>query len=164
MDSMVSSFICSVFFSYGAVVCYNDFGVPIRDVNGFVLAACVHSHLNVPNPEVAEALACDQAVSFTKSLSFRRVIVEGDSSSIIKKVQTSTLDKSDSFAMIVNVKRRISDFANITFHHVGRSLNEPAHVLAKLGRLLPLPKTWMGEAPILIEAILRDRWWITSSV
>ncbi|KAK8539421.1 hypothetical protein V6N12_043047 [Hibiscus sabdariffa] len=139
-------------------------GVLIRDVNGLVLAACVHSHLNVPNSEVAKALACDQVVSFARSLSFRREIVEGDSSSIIKKVQSSSLDKSDSFAMIVNVKRRISDFANITFHHVRRSLNELAHVLAKLGRLLPLPKTWMGEAPILIEeAVLRDRWWIASS-
>ncbi|KAK8608584.1 hypothetical protein V6N13_024004 [Hibiscus sabdariffa] len=57
--------------------------VLIRDVNGLVRAACAYSHLNVPNPEVAEALACDQAVSFARSLGFRRVIVEGDSSSII---------------------------------------------------------------------------------
>ncbi|KAL4278726.1 hypothetical protein GQ457_03G026240 [Hibiscus cannabinus] len=139
-------------------------GVLIRDVNGLVLAARAYSHLNVPNPEVAEALACDQAVLFASSLGFRRVIVEGDSSSIIKKVQSSSLDKSYSFAMIVNIKRRFSDFANITFHHVRRLLNEPAHILAKMGRLFPLPKSWIGEAPSLVdEAVLRDRAWFASS-
>ncbi|KAL4386202.1 hypothetical protein GQ457_09G009570 [Hibiscus cannabinus] len=139
-------------------------GVLIRDVNGLVMAARAYSHLNVPNPEVAEALACDQAVLFASSLGFRRVIVEGDSSSIIKKVQSSSLDKSDSFAMIVNIKRRFSDFANITFHHVRRLLNAPAHILAKMGRLFPLPKSWIGEAPSLVdEAVLRDRAWFASS-
>ncbi|KAK9025050.1 hypothetical protein V6N11_064949 [Hibiscus sabdariffa] len=34
-------------------------GVLIRDDNGLVMAACAHPHLNVPSPEVAEALACD---------------------------------------------------------------------------------------------------------
>ncbi|KAK8705666.1 hypothetical protein V6N13_049263 [Hibiscus sabdariffa] len=122
------------------------------------MAACAHPHLNVPNLEVTEALACDQAVLFARSLGFGRVIVEGDSSSVIKKVQSSSLDKSDSFAPIANVKRRISYFDNISFHYVGRSHNEPAHVLTKLGHLLPLPKTWIWETPDLIEeAIHRDR-------
>ncbi|KAK8639771.1 hypothetical protein V6N13_138141 [Hibiscus sabdariffa] len=136
-------------------------GVLIRDDNGLVMAACAHPHLNVPSPELAEALECDHAVLFSRSLGFRRVIVEGDFSSIIKKVRSSSLDKSDSFASIANVKRRISDFNNISFHHVGRSHNEPAHVFVKLGHLFPLPKTWIGEAPDLIEEVIHiDRWWI----
>ncbi|KAK8563419.1 hypothetical protein V6N13_007631 [Hibiscus sabdariffa] len=113
------------------------------------------------NDSVAEALARDLAVLFARSLDFKRVIVEGDSSLITKKVQSFSLDKSVSFAQMANVKRRIFDFDNITFHHVGRY--EPAYVLVKLGRLFPLPKIWIGEAPDLIEEVIqRDRWWIES--
>lgn len=49
------------------------------------MGACSHLFRNVANAFVTEAKACESALLFKKEMGFRRIIIEGDYLSIIKK-------------------------------------------------------------------------------
>ncbi|KAL4280660.1 hypothetical protein GQ457_03G022750 [Hibiscus cannabinus] len=58
------------------------------------MAACTYPHMRVADAFMAEAMACEQAVTFAIELGFRSVQVEGDSLSVIKKLVSAAPDKS----------------------------------------------------------------------
>ncbi|KAK8560665.1 hypothetical protein V6N13_003350 [Hibiscus sabdariffa] len=123
-------------------------------------STCPSSH--VPSPEVAEAHACDQAISLTQELGFRKVIFEGDALNMIKKVLDPSTDMSKTFELINNVKRLQLDFEAISFNHVNRRQNEPAHVLAKEGWWhFAYQCVWIEEAPdSVVAAAKKYCWWV----
>ncbi|KAK8710607.1 hypothetical protein V6N13_145921 [Hibiscus sabdariffa] len=68
-------------------------GVVARDSEDLVLAACVTPHSNISDAFVAEALACKVAVQFAKDMGFLNVIIEGDSLTVVKKLNSASHDR-----------------------------------------------------------------------
>ncbi|KAH1031923.1 hypothetical protein J1N35_044097 [Gossypium stocksii] len=60
-------------------------GIIFRDSEGHILAACTYPNNFVADPTTTEARACLQAVIVDEELGFRRLVVEGDSLTVIKK-------------------------------------------------------------------------------
>ncbi|KAL4297303.1 hypothetical protein GQ457_12G022320 [Hibiscus cannabinus] len=146
---------------------YNKFnktsvaGIIIRNSDGLILAASTCPSSHVPSPEVAEAHACDQAVSLTRDLGFQKAIFEGDALHIIKKVLDPSIDMSETFGLIQNIKRLKLGFEAISFSHVIQCQNVLAHVLAKEGWCFAYQRVWIEEAPdSVVAAANKDCWWV----
>ncbi|KAK8542594.1 hypothetical protein V6N13_136842 [Hibiscus sabdariffa] len=122
-------------------------GVICRDNAGFIMAACTSPHSHVADAFLAEALACLQAVNFARDLGFSRVIMEGDSLTIIKKVCSKTADVSLISPVIYDIRRVTRGFADISFCFTHREANGAAHALAREGKLFNCPIFRIEEAP-----------------
>lgn len=62
-------------------------GVVIRNNMGLVMGSGVVFHRHVADAFAAEALACLNAITFARYMGFMKVVVEGDSRTIIVKAQ-----------------------------------------------------------------------------
>ncbi|KAL4289789.1 hypothetical protein GQ457_14G005030 [Hibiscus cannabinus] len=94
-----------------------------RNSEGLILAACAIPHNNVPDAFVAEALACQQMVQSAKDVGFSNVIIEGDSRTVIKKIN----DGSIIAPIIADIKELAKYFGAISFCFV----NKVAHALTR---------------------------------
>ncbi|KAL4303379.1 hypothetical protein GQ457_10G023210 [Hibiscus cannabinus] len=99
---------------------YATSGVVARDSEGLVLAACVIPHSNVSDAFVAEALACKIAIQFAKDMGLLNVIIEGDSLTVVKKLNSSSHDRSIIAPIIVDIKDMAESFNSISFRFVRR--------------------------------------------
>ncbi|KAK8479771.1 hypothetical protein V6N11_052705 [Hibiscus sabdariffa] len=123
-------------------------GVVGRNNLGLIMAACSVQHENVANAFMAEALACRQAVLFARELGFSRVIIEGVSLTVIKKLNSDAVDRSLICPIVHDIKILSLDFNNISFCFVRRGANKAAHALAHECRNNPGPCYWVEEAPV----------------
>ncbi|KAK8559023.1 hypothetical protein V6N13_098621 [Hibiscus sabdariffa] len=112
------------------------------------MIACTTPHYHVADAFVAEALACLQAIVFAKDLRFQRIVVEGDSLKIIKKVNCNILDKSIIAPIIHDIKKAVRDLESVSFCFARREANNAVHVLAREGRFEGIPMYWIEEAPM----------------
>ncbi|KAK9042916.1 hypothetical protein V6N11_071269 [Hibiscus sabdariffa] len=136
-------------------------GIIVRNEEGLIMAAGIYPNRFVANPELAEAVACEQTLIFLKDLGFRRAVVEGDSLSVISKLCHPLVSRSILSVQLDNILRRLRDFDHISFSHVNRESNKAAHILARLGRSFSESRFWLEEVPSEVEAaILQDRWWV----
>ncbi|KAK8606422.1 hypothetical protein V6N13_030705 [Hibiscus sabdariffa] len=132
-------------------------GVIARNSHGLIMAACVLHHFAVNDAFIAEVRTCEAAVNFAMELGFRSIHVEGDSLSVIKKLSSSSVDKSIINPIISDIKYKLIFFEKITFSHVGRRGNEVSHLLAQAHSRFHLPQYWIEDAPPEVEqATLRD--------
>ncbi|KAK8546682.1 hypothetical protein V6N12_027456 [Hibiscus sabdariffa] len=115
---------------------------------GMIMAACSTPHYHVVDAFVAEVLACLQAIVFAKELGFRRIVVEGDSLSVIKKVNCNIADKSIIALIIHDIKEVARNLESVSFCFARREANNAAHVLARDGRFNGAPMYWIEEAPV----------------
>ncbi|XP_052487946.1 uncharacterized protein LOC128041686 [Gossypium raimondii] len=60
-----------------------------RDSEGLIMGACTYPIVDVADAFVAEARACERALYFAWDMGFRKVVVEGDSLTVIKKLETN---------------------------------------------------------------------------
>ncbi|KAK8597361.1 hypothetical protein V6N13_001974 [Hibiscus sabdariffa] len=67
-------------------------GIVARDSHGFIMAACTYPHSRIADAFIAEAVACEKVVSFAIELGFCSVLIEGDSLSVIKKLNSTLAD------------------------------------------------------------------------
>ncbi|MFQ6668688.1 hypothetical protein Gotur_034243 [Gossypium turneri] len=94
----------------------------IRDNEGLVLGSKMVINRNVPSSFVAEAIACVQSLQWGLEVGFPDVVLEGDSLSVIQRIQSKCEDKSLIGAYIRDCRE------------LGQgSANEVAHVLATKG-------------------------------
>ncbi|KAK8608811.1 hypothetical protein V6N13_024224 [Hibiscus sabdariffa] len=119
-----------------------------RDSGGMIMAACSTPHYHVADAFVVEALACLQAIVFAKELEFRRIVVEGDSLSVIKKVNCNIADKLIIAPIIHDIKEAARNLESVSFCFARREANNDAHVLARDGRFNGAPMYWIEEAPV----------------
>ncbi|KAK8673098.1 hypothetical protein V6N13_111454 [Hibiscus sabdariffa] len=129
-------------------------GIIARDSYGLILAACYSHHSGVADAFIAEAFACEKAVSLAIDLGFRSVQVEGDSLTIIKKLQSASVDKSVISPIINDIRVLMGSFEEITFSFVNRAGNAAAHELARLGTHQTESRFWIEEAPASVEQIV----------
>ncbi|KAK8686344.1 hypothetical protein V6N13_125369 [Hibiscus sabdariffa] len=132
-------------------------GVIARNSHGLIMVACVLHHSAVNNAFIAKARACEAGVNFAIELGLQSIHVEGDSLSVIKKLSSSSVDKSIISPIISDIKYKLIFFEKITFSHVGRQVNEVAHLLAQAHSRFHLPQYWIEDAlPEVEQAALRD--------
>ncbi|KAK9003211.1 hypothetical protein V6N11_060777 [Hibiscus sabdariffa] len=127
-------------------------GIIARNSQGLIMETCSFPHMNVADAFVAEAYACKQAVGFAKDLGFTKVIIEGDSPTIIKKLNSRKVDRSVVYPVIRDIQALFQDFVSISFCFVRREANVAAHVLAQECRSFSTPHCWMEEAPVATTA------------
>ncbi|KAK8713134.1 hypothetical protein V6N13_148359 [Hibiscus sabdariffa] len=125
-----------------------------RDSYGLILAACYSHHSGVADAFIAEAFACEKAVSLAIDLGFRSEQIEGDSLTIIKKLQSASVDKSVISPIINDIRVLMDSFEEITFSFVNRAGNAAAHELARLGTHQTESRFWIEEAPASVEQIV----------
>ncbi|KAL4384743.1 hypothetical protein GQ457_15G002920 [Hibiscus cannabinus] len=101
------------------------------------MAACILPLSAINDAFIAEAKACEAAVTFAIELGFRSIQVEGDSLTVIKKLSSSSSDKSIIRPIISDIKSTLVFFEKITFSHVGRRGNEAAHMHRRMWSKLP---------------------------
>ncbi|KAK8497685.1 hypothetical protein V6N12_021128 [Hibiscus sabdariffa] len=102
-------------------------------------ADMVKCNFDVAYPFQAEALACLVAVKFAQDLGFTRVIVEGDSLTVIVKCRSKLIDVSLISLVVVDIKDASKFFESINFSFVHREANEVAHTLAQEGKSFNSP-------------------------
>ncbi|KAK9029055.1 hypothetical protein V6N11_026180 [Hibiscus sabdariffa] len=106
-------------------------GVIGRDNAGNIVASCVVPFNNVVDVLVVESFACFQAVRYAKDLGFRRVIFEGDSLNVVKKINEGMLDRSVIAPIIYDICVAAMDFESVSFTFVRRDANRAVHTLAR---------------------------------
>ncbi|KAK8677387.1 hypothetical protein V6N13_142930 [Hibiscus sabdariffa] len=135
-------------------------GIIFRNSKGHLLATSTIPNPYVMNPEMAETIACDQALILSKQLGFKRIEVEGDALLVISKVVNPMNDRSTLDAVYANILEKRGDFNFLSFSHVYRNKNNAVHVLACVGKHNPQVRVWIEEAPQPVEeAVLRDKGW-----
>ncbi|KAK8655622.1 hypothetical protein V6N13_108196 [Hibiscus sabdariffa] len=82
---------------------------------------------------------------------------DGDSLSVIKKLNSDIPDKSVISPIISDTKEASKNFELLTFSYVGRKGNEPAHELAKIGLQYREPRYWIEEASASVDLAQRER-------
>ncbi|KAA3468935.1 reverse transcriptase [Gossypium australe] len=118
-----------------------------RDASGIIQGAGTYLFTQVVYPFVAEARACERALSFTLSLGFTRLEVEGDSLTVIKSIEKKENDRSVLRPITQHIRHLGSSFEEITYRHVWRSANGVAHTLALEGRRRNHSGIWNWELP-----------------
>lgn len=73
---------------------------------------------------VAEAHACLHAVRMGLAMKVGKIEVEGDALTIIKKCQSTTIDKSIIVVYIQDIQHSKNGFQSIQFKHVSRLANK----------------------------------------
>ncbi|GMI85638.1 hypothetical protein like AT4G29090 [Hibiscus trionum] len=144
--------------SYQSDTWIMSIGIIIRNDNGLIMGAGAYLNMKAVNPEMAEALACRQALRLTRELGFRRAVVEGDSLQIINKLLDGSFDRSSSSSIIHEIKILQGSFDYLSFKHTPRDFNLSAHLLAREGRYFVTPRIWIEKAPMTVEtAACEDR-------
>ncbi|MBA0845521.1 hypothetical protein Goarm_022797 [Gossypium armourianum] len=105
-----------------------------RNHKGEVIEAVTYMVEDVDDAFVAEARACERALILARLKGFRRLIVEGDSLTVIKKLTKNEEDRSIIRPIVHNIHRLRQGFDEVSYQFVNRSLNAAAHTLAVEGR------------------------------
>lgn len=128
--------------------------VIVRNSDGQVMSACTYPLSDVADAFVTKARACEQALIFTSAMGFRRIVVEGDSRTVINKIQTIGEDRSILRALTSNFKRLERFMDAVSYRFVHKEVNKATHILAKEGRQWPEPWYWIEEASTPVERVV----------
>ncbi|KAK5795103.1 hypothetical protein PVK06_036360 [Gossypium arboreum] len=105
-------------------------GIVARNEEGLVLLSCSEIHHGVSFAFVAEAIVCRKAVQVGVEQEWPKVIIEGDSLTIIKKYATKSQDRSHIGAYILDIQQNLNRSRSFIFKHTLRSANALAHIIA----------------------------------
>ncbi|MBA0693033.1 hypothetical protein Goari_010547, partial [Gossypium aridum] len=122
------------------------------------MSACTYPYKGVGNIFVAEAKACERALLFAIEIGFRKIILEGDSLSIIKKFKSEE-DRLILRPISQSIQLLEGHLMEITYHFVPREANKAAHNLEMEGRWHQTPCFWVDDASDSVE-----RWWMKTGL
>ncbi|KAK8563615.1 hypothetical protein V6N12_035760 [Hibiscus sabdariffa] len=100
---------------------------------GHVLAAGSQLNSNILDPTTTHAISTLQALKFASDIGFHKIVLEGDSFTVIKKLRSFVEDISFLTAVISEAKARLGDFHVSYCSFVLRMANQIAHAMAKEG-------------------------------
>ncbi|KAA3472099.1 reverse transcriptase [Gossypium australe] len=101
-------------------------GLIVRNGNSEVICSRSIINKNIPSAFAAEALACYQALELGVQLGLRDVEVEGDSQTVIRKLQEENEDRSEIATYIADSKKMTFLFISCVFLFQNREANEEA--------------------------------------
>ncbi|XP_012477839.2 uncharacterized protein LOC105793478 [Gossypium raimondii] len=133
--------------------------VLIRDSEGLIMGACTYPMVDIADAFVAEARACERAIYFALDMGFRKVILEGDSLTVIKKLVSNSTDRSVLCFISQHIQSLAGAFEKITYNFIPSEANRAVHELAMIGRKQKAPCFWVEEAPAkVVEVAELDRY------
>ncbi|KAA3463976.1 reverse transcriptase [Gossypium australe] len=135
--------------------CSNS-GIIARNKEGLTMAACTFPWENIPNPVMAEARACLQAIIMAEEMGFQDVCIEGDALSVIRKLKAAEEDRSCISNLIKEIKGKVVNFRSVSFKYVPREANKVAHAMAQEGARYEQPRYWIEEAPHAVEVLVNQ--------
>lgn len=100
----------------------STFGLIVWGRGGKLMVTKTVLHRNVLSPFAAEALAGLQALKLGSEMDLPSGTVMGDSRTIIKKCQAMKRDKSAIGAIINNIHNKITQFGDLRFQFINRTL------------------------------------------
>ncbi|XP_052484349.1 uncharacterized protein LOC128039806 [Gossypium raimondii] len=127
-------------------------GFIIRNERGKVIGSGVTHHGNILDAFLAEAIACFQRLLFAKETGFTKVEVEGDSRTVIEKINQEGFDRAYLDSVITDIKSIGRTFHRIRFKHARREANRVAHFIAREGNSKSENTFWMED----ISTAVRD--------
>ncbi|MBA0875690.1 hypothetical protein Goshw_001215, partial [Gossypium schwendimanii] len=98
---------------------------------GELLATQAVTHSNIANPFTTEAYAGLQAIKLGIRLGVNKIEVMGDSKNVIKKCQSTSIDKSVIGAIIRNIQIHRNSFQETEFIFIPKAKNIYTHTIAK---------------------------------
>jgi len=128
-------------------------GVIIRNCHGMVMASLSQ---NIPLPQTLvelETSAATKVLEFSLELGFIKVILEGDSESVMKALQNDSPSLASFGLLIRDAQSAANLFTCIRFLHVGRNGNSGAHNLARYARHVTGFSIWMEDVPFQTLAV-----------
>ncbi|KAK5775961.1 hypothetical protein PVK06_043917 [Gossypium arboreum] len=105
-----------------------------RDSRGEIRGAETYLIEDVADAFIVEARACERSLLFTRMMGFWCLVVEGDSLTVIKKLQARVEDKSILRPIIHHIRDLEHYFEKVVYLFVPHSVNDVAHTLAAEGR------------------------------
>ncbi|KAH1055127.1 hypothetical protein J1N35_033192 [Gossypium stocksii] len=107
---------------------------------------------------VAEARACERAISFARKMGFHRLLVEGYSLTVIKSIKKKGADRSLLRPITQNIYNQEVFFEDVDYRFVHRDVNDAAHTLALEGRRRQFCADWVNGVPdSVLMVALKDR-------
>ncbi|KAA3469411.1 reverse transcriptase [Gossypium australe] len=129
-----------------------------KNPEGEVVGAKTYLFEDVVDTFVAEVRACERAILFAVEMGFRRLLVEGDSLSVIKKLKTKGEDRSILRPIIQHIRILENSFENASDLFVPRLVNGAAHTLALEKRRRQISGIWVDGVPKSVKIIVeRDQ-------
>lgn len=122
------------------------------------MGACIYSYAEVTDAFVAEARACERALLFAINIGFRRVLLERDSLTIIKKLSTVKEDRSILRPISQNIRILKGYLEEVNYHFDPRNANWAAHALVLEGRRQFSPCFWVEKALGSVKILVVDDW------
>ncbi|KAA3489416.1 reverse transcriptase [Gossypium australe] len=104
-----------------------------KNSEGNIVGAETYLFKDVTDAFVVEARACERALIMAATLGFQRVVVEGDSLTVIKSIMKRQNDKSVIRPITQNISFLEASFEDISYLFVPRLVNTVAHALALEG-------------------------------
>ncbi|KAG8499204.1 hypothetical protein CXB51_005655 [Gossypium anomalum] len=132
--------------------------VIVRDSEGEIVGAETYLFSNVSDACLAEARACERALLFAVEKGFRRLIIEGDSLTVIKSIHKKEKDKYVIWSITHQINLLHESFDSVTYTFVPRMVNRTAHKLAMEGRRRQILGVWADGVPVAVkEMAMLDR-------
>lgn len=133
------------------------FGLVARDCRGDLVLAKSVLHKGVASPELAEAMAVKEALSWIKSNGWFRVVLESDSLVTVQAIRSSE-HMCSPFGLVVEECRQLLRLSNnIYLYFIRRSANVAAHSLARASYLYPGRSFDRNSGPVeLKNSMLTD--------
>jgi hypothetical protein len=131
-------------------------GVVIRDHRGQCIGACRQHLQGFSSPEFAEPLALLRAVSLAREKELDKVIFATDCLSLVQRLHSSTLDRSQVGILVGEIKSLFCAFTEVSFVHVKRNLNGAAHYLAQSCRSFPSSEVFSSVPKCIRETLCID--------
>jgi hypothetical protein len=95
------------------------------------LFACSQVFDEVTASELAEALAVRCALALVREEGFDKIILASNCLSVIQRINSPLMDRTDIDVVIQDVKAMMTDFSSVEFLHISRLLNVLAYILAR---------------------------------
>ncbi|MFQ6645197.1 hypothetical protein Gotur_020017, partial [Gossypium turneri] len=94
------------------------------------MGACVYPVNNIRDSTTVEVVACLQAVNFAKEIGFGDVVIEGDSLTVIKKLNYQEENRSVICNILNEIKLKVTRFRSLSFRYIPYSANMATYDLA----------------------------------
>ena len=132
-------------------------GAIIRNSAGEVMTGMLAKGEYMHNSDEAEALACQKALEFSMEAGFSNLVIEGDSSNVMRAILSSVANNSFFGHIVDDIRHNISGRQFVAFSCVKREGNMVAHSLARFSRNIVDELYWMEDEPLpAVDALNHD--------
>ncbi|KAA3484080.1 reverse transcriptase [Gossypium australe] len=118
-----------------------------------IVGAETYLFKDVTDAFVAEARACERALILAAALGFRRLVLEGDSLTVIKSIKKRQNDKSVLQLITQHFFFLEASFEEISYLFVPRLVNDATHTLALEGRRMEAFRVWSNGVPDSVQTL-----------